>query len=70
MTEPKIGKFEVYIVRMATISAKDQYVTRFYILMPTILSQLRFLVECEVLNSPNENIWTSQTVRPFNRMYA
>ena len=70
MTEPKVGKFEVYIVKMATISAEDQNITRFHILMPTILRQLRPLVDCEVLNSPNENIRTSQTVRPFNGMYA
>ena len=70
MAESKICEFEVYIVRMATISAKDQNIARFYILMPAILRQLRLSVMCKVLYSPNEDIWTSQTVGPFNGMDA
>ena len=70
MAEPKICEFEVYIVRIVTISAKDQNIARFYILMPAIFRQLRLSVMCKVLYSPNEDIWTSQTVGPFNGMNA
>lgn len=70
MAEPKICEFEVDIVRVATISTKDQYILRLYILMPTILCQLRVSVEYEALKLPNENVWTSQLVRPLNCMDA